>query len=169
MQKLPIPVGTQRLILRTDNTAKSALSTLDAWPHWPLELGRTSKHLWSVVGLRSGPPRTLEPSGFNSCQQASGQLSQDLYLDLTFCGPCRGLMHRTAFASGYTGMTASGAEWVVANLPAIRLVGIDYTSIAVFEDISGPHVPLLSKVRPSAARKLTLLASLLQAEQAHPG
>ena len=76
-------------------------------------------------------------------------------------------MHRTAFASGYTGMTASGADWVVANLPAIRLVGIDYTSIAVFEDVSGPHVPLLSKVRPSAARKLTLLASLLQAEQAH--
>ena len=70
-------------------------------------------------------------------------------------------MHRTAFASDYTGMAASGAEWVVANLPAIKLVGIDYTSIAVFEDISGPHVPLLSQVLPHAAWMLTVLASLL--------
>ena len=55
-------------------------------------------------------------------------------------------MHQTAFASDYTGMVDSGAQWLVANLPKIRLVGIDYLSIATSDDLYRTHVTLLSKV-----------------------
>ena len=67
---------------------------------------------------------------------------------------CRGLMHETAFASDYVALTKDGAEWIVNNT-AIDMVGIDYTSIATYEDLPGPHHVLLSKVRqmPSLPRR----------------
>lgn len=57
----------------------------------------------------------------------------------------RGLMHETAFASDYTSMTTDGAEWIVKN-GGIQLVGIDYTSIATYVDLQGPHLALLPNV-----------------------
>ena len=54
-------------------------------------------------------------------------------------------MHKTAFDSSFTAMTADGAHWVVQHLPRLQLVGIDYTSISVFTDPPGVHVPLLSR------------------------
>ncbi len=54
-------------------------------------------------------------------------------------------MHETAFISDYTSMTADGAQWVVDN-SEIQLVGIDYTSIATYDDLTGPHIILLPNV-----------------------
>lgn len=62
---------------------------------------------------------------------------------------CRGLMHQTPFISDYTSLTKDGAEWIVNNT-AVELIGIDYTSIAIYEDLPGPHYVLLEKVCPSA-------------------
>ena len=55
-------------------------------------------------------------------------------------------MHKTAFDSSYTGFTADGAQWLVDNHPAVQLVGIDYTSIALYEDLPGAHNVLLPRV-----------------------
>ena len=57
----------------------------------------------------------------------------------------RGRMHQTPFDSSYTAMTSDGARWALANLPDLQLLGIDYTSIATYEDLVGTHVPLLSQ------------------------
>lgn len=58
---------------------------------------------------------------------------------------CRGLMHETPFISDYTSLTTDGAEWIVKN-GGIELVGIDYTSIATYADLKGPHLALLPNV-----------------------
>ena len=80
-------------------------------------------------------------------------------------------MHKTAFEPSYTGMTADGAQWLVASMyiakteylvltrmsglfhipsqvdhTEVRLVGIDYMSIALFADLAGAHDVLLPKV-----------------------
>lgn len=54
-------------------------------------------------------------------------------------------MHKKPFIADYTSMTVDGAEWVV-NKSDIQLVGIDYTSIAIYEDLKGPHLTLLPNV-----------------------
>ena len=59
--------------------------------------------------------------------------------------PCRKLMTQTAFEPSYTGVTKDGAEWIVKR-GDIRLVGIDYLSVAPYEDLIGPHVVLLTDV-----------------------
>lgn len=55
-------------------------------------------------------------------------------------------MTQTKFEPTYTAVTKDGAEWIVAH-PNIRLVGIDYLSIAHYADLIGPHLVLLSEVR----------------------
>ncbi len=40
-----------------------------------------------------------------------------------------------------------GALWLVEHRPHVRLVGLDYLSVAVYEDVVGPHVVLLGNVR----------------------
>lgn len=55
-------------------------------------------------------------------------------------------MHKTAFDSSYTGVTADGAQWLVDHLPGLQLLGIDYTSIALYEDLPGAHNVLLPRV-----------------------
>ena len=55
-------------------------------------------------------------------------------------------MTKTRFEPTYTAVTKDGAEWIVAH-PNIRLVGIDYLSIAHYADLIGPHIVLLSEVR----------------------
>jgi hypothetical protein len=59
--------------------------------------------------------------------------------------PCRKLMTQTAFEPSYTGVTKDGAEWIVKR-DDIRLVGIDYLSVAPYEDLIGPHIALLTDV-----------------------
>ena len=63
---------------------------------------------------------------------------------------CRKLMTQTAFEPGYTAVTKDGAEWIVKR-GDIRLVGLDYMSIAIYDDLTGPHVALLTDVRALAA------------------
>lgn len=56
-------------------------------------------------------------------------------------------MYSQAFAADYIAFTKDGAEWLVANRPEVRLVGIDYLSVAIYDDVVGPHVVLLGNVR----------------------
>lgn len=44
-------------------------------------------------------------------------------------------------------MTVDGAQWLVEKRPTVKLVGIDALSIAVFDDLTGPHEVLLRQVR----------------------
>ncbi|CAL8468967.1 g8508 [Coccomyxa elongata] len=53
------------------------------------------------------------------------------------------LMTQTKFEPSYTAVTKDGAEWIVAH-PSIRLVGIDYLSVAHYADLIEPHIVLLS-------------------------
>jgi hypothetical protein len=53
-------------------------------------------------------------------------------------------MRTTAFASDYVALDSSGATWVAHS--GIRLVGIDYLSIAVYEDLVEPHRTLFRAV-----------------------
>lgn len=55
-------------------------------------------------------------------------------------------MHKTQFDSSYTAVTKDGAQWLVDHLPSLQLVGIDYTSIAVYSDLPGAHHVLLPRV-----------------------
>ena len=59
-------------------------------------------------------------------------------------------MTQTAFEPGYTAVTKDGAEWIVKR-GDIRLVGLDYMSIAIYDDLTGPHVALLIDVRALSA------------------
>jgi kynurenine formamidase len=52
-------------------------------------------------------------------------------------------MLQTAFDTSYTALTEDGAQWLVENT-AVRLIGLDYLSIAVFSDLVGPHMAILS-------------------------
>lgn len=54
-------------------------------------------------------------------------------------------MHKTPFIRDYTAMTTDGAKWIL-DRGDIWLVGIDYTSIAIYEDLKGPHLTLLPNV-----------------------
>jgi len=51
-----------------------------------------------------------------------------------FTGPC---------AADYVALSADGAEWLVAERPQVRAVGIDYLSIANMADLVEAHVVLL--------------------------
>ena len=55
-------------------------------------------------------------------------------------------MHQRAFDYSYQAFTADGAQWLVDNTD-IALIGIDYLSIAVHDDLSGPHDIILGAVR----------------------
>lgn len=57
----------------------------------------------------------------------------------------RRLMWQRDFEPSYTGLTTSGAQWL-ARHGSVRLVGIDYLSIAIMEDIAEPHRVLFRKV-----------------------
>ena len=54
-------------------------------------------------------------------------------------------MHQRAFDYSYTAFTADGAQWLVDNTE-IALIGIDYLSIAIHDDLTGPHDIVLGAV-----------------------
>ena len=58
----------------------------------------------------------------------------------------RRLMERRGFVPDYTALDASGAAWLVANRPAVQLVGIDYLTVATYADLVAPHEILLGQV-----------------------
>jgi hypothetical protein len=51
-------------------------------------------------------------------------------------------MHQRAFDSSYTGFTADGAKYLAENTN-VKTIGIDYLSIATYEENSKAHVHLL--------------------------
>ena len=53
-------------------------------------------------------------------------------------------MYQTAFESNYTALTEDGADWVVAA--GIKFVGIDYMSIATYEELAPAHQSLMRAV-----------------------
>ncbi|KAK8914367.1 hypothetical protein KSP39_PZI024015 [Platanthera zijinensis] len=54
----------------------------------------------------------------------------------------RKLMWKKEFDTSYVGFTKDGAEWLVNNTD-IKLVGIDYLSIAAYDDLVFPHLAFL--------------------------
>ncbi|KAI4375970.1 hypothetical protein MLD38_013777 [Melastoma candidum] len=54
----------------------------------------------------------------------------------------RGLMYKTAFDASYTGFTRDGARWLVDNTD-IKLVGLDYLSVATYDDLIPSHLEFL--------------------------
>lgn len=57
----------------------------------------------------------------------------------------RGLMARTPFASDYVGLDSSAARWLAKNRPEVVLVGVDYLSIGMLDDIIEAHKELFRK------------------------
>ena len=53
----------------------------------------------------------------------------------------RGLMRQRAFEHGYAGVTGDGAEWLVRK--GVRLVGVDYLSVAAMGHLVETHRTLL--------------------------
>lgn len=58
----------------------------------------------------------------------------------------RGLMGRTAFASDYVGLDSTAADWLARERPSVRLVGVDYLSVGMLEDIEATHRALFKQV-----------------------
>ncbi|MED6119166.1 Cyclase-like protein 2 [Stylosanthes scabra] len=54
----------------------------------------------------------------------------------------RKLMFKKEFDTSYVGFMVDGATWLVENTD-IKLVGIDYLSVAAFEDLIPPHLVFL--------------------------
>lgn len=80
-------------------------------------------------------------------------------------------MTQTAFEPSYTAVTKDGAEWIVAH-PNIRLVGVDYLSVAHYADLIGPHMVLLSEVqtaRTAAPMQLCSFSFLKRSGARAPG
>ncbi|KAL6494697.1 Cyclase-like protein 2 [Orobanche gracilis] len=54
----------------------------------------------------------------------------------------RGLMYKKAFDPSYVGFMKDGAQWLVDNTD-IKLVGVDYLSVAAFDDLIPSHLVFL--------------------------
>ncbi|KAJ9705122.1 hypothetical protein PVL29_003256 [Vitis rotundifolia] len=65
----------------------------------------------------------------------------------------RKLMFKKEFESDYAGFTEDGARWLVENTD-IKLVGIDYVSVATYDHIVSAHLPFLE------GREVILVESL---------
>ncbi|KAL2477286.1 Cyclase family protein [Forsythia ovata] len=65
----------------------------------------------------------------------------------------RDLMHKTEFDSSYTGFQKDGAEWLVNNTD-IKLIGLDYLSVAVKPDRGDVYQVLGKDVIPVEGLKL---------------
>nr|QOL01214.1 putative extracellular protein TR9_022 [Trebouxia lynnae] len=51
------------------------------------------------------------------------------------------LMYHTPFLTNYTALTETGSDWVVQH--GIKFVGIDYVSIATYEELTAAHQSLM--------------------------
>lgn len=68
---------------------------------------------------------------------------------------CRQLLSQRAFDSSYTSISASGARYL-ADKTQVALVGIDYLSIGMYDEIGDAHRTLLGKVRSGYNRVFVL-------------
>ncbi|KAI8468187.1 MAG: putative cyclase [Monoraphidium minutum] len=91
----------------------------------------------------------------------------------------RWLMRQTPFASDYVGLDSSAAAWLAAERPGVALVGIDYLSIGMLEDIVEAHKGLFRKgtvvvegldlsAAPPGRHHLTCLPLLLEGSDGAP-
>lgn len=55
----------------------------------------------------------------------------------------RGIMSTTAFDDTYVGFTEDGARWLVNEKPRVKVVGVDYVSVAAYAHLVTAHVVLL--------------------------
>lgn len=55
----------------------------------------------------------------------------------------RGIMSETAFDEKYVGFTEDGARWLVNEKPRVKVVGVDYVSVAAYAHLVTAHVVLL--------------------------
>ena len=55
-------------------------------------------------------------------------------------------MYHTPFQTNYTAVTESGADWIVKL--GVKFVGIDYLSIATYEELATAHQSLMRAVCP---------------------
>lgn len=53
-------------------------------------------------------------------------------------------MYHTPFLTNYTALTETGSDWVVQY--GIKFVGIDYVSIATYEELTAAHQSLMRVV-----------------------
>lgn len=58
-------------------------------------------------------------------------------------------MYHTPFQTNYTALTESGADWVTKH--GINFVGIDYLSIATYEELAPAHQSLMRVVNAATA------------------
>ncbi|EFJ19762.1 hypothetical protein SELMODRAFT_110653 [Selaginella moellendorffii] len=56
----------------------------------------------------------------------------------------RRLMWKREFTSDFTALTKDGAEWIAQNT-SLKLIGLDYLSVGVYNEPDATHKPLLSK------------------------
>lgn len=59
--------------------------------------------------------------------------------------PCRGLLYRKEFVSDYIGLDSTAAKYL-GDGTSIRLVGVDYLSVGMLEDIQETHKELFKAV-----------------------
>lgn len=71
-------------------------------------------------------------------------------------------MRHRAFVPDYTSFTPAGAAWLVQHRPSVRLVGIDYLTVATYDDLKTPHEHLLGAVRLPYLPFLPFFMSMLQ-------
>lgn len=57
----------------------------------------------------------------------------------------RRLMEQRSFSTDYVSLTADGAQWLVVHRPSVQLLGIDYLTVATYDDLKTPHEILLGK------------------------
>ena len=55
----------------------------------------------------------------------------------------KGIMSQTKFDNTYVGFTKDGAEFLINYLPDVKIIGIDYVSIAAYSHLVTAHVVLL--------------------------
>ncbi|KAG6588686.1 Cyclase-like protein 2, partial [Cucurbita argyrosperma subsp. sororia] len=73
----------------------------------------------------------------------------------------RGLMWKKEFDTSYVGFMKDGAKWLVDNTD-IKLVGIDYLSVAAFDDLIPSHLEFLEG-------RETILVEGLKLDGVQPG
>ena len=58
---------------------------------------------------------------------------------------CRGLLHKREFVSDYIGLDSTAADYLSSST-SVRLVGVDYLSVGMLEDIQETHKRLFRAV-----------------------
>ncbi|THG21788.1 hypothetical protein TEA_023185 [Camellia sinensis var. sinensis] len=96
----------------------------------------------SVYGHSRHPEKLIE------LYEIIGDIGRDSLFRLKFKNPkgniwfMRRLMWKKEFDTSYVGFTKDGAQWLVENTD-IKLVGVDYLTVAAYTDLLSPHLVFL--------------------------